>query len=81
MVLLKDWAGVIVVQSVSRRLLFMSSCIAQASIGGTTGFSDYGATFSHGSRVCLVLDMDAGACCHCSPIRISLYLIVYVLCC
>ena len=32
----------------------------QASIGGTTGFSDYGATFSHGSHVTLVLDMDAG---------------------
>ncbi len=32
----------------------------QSSIGGNSGFSDYGETFTHGSVVCLVLDMDAG---------------------
>jgi hypothetical protein len=32
----------------------------QASIGGNTGFSDYGETFTHGCVVGLVLDMDAG---------------------
>lgn len=32
----------------------------QASTGGTTGFSDYAETYTHGSTVGLELDMDAG---------------------
>lgn len=61
--LLQDWAGapVAAFQPLAHAMtVYVPVYAKQASIGGTTGFSDYGATFSHGSRVCLVLDMDAG---------------------